>query len=121
MTTGGMALAKVWNKYANTAARQHGKPGRETRSKSVTIDCHTHVAVPRAAEFIKPHLDLSTIPLGHFASAETKELNAQQEVDIRSRIVGNYDERFADMDRMGVDMQLVMPPPPQCYHTVALE
>jgi aminocarboxymuconate-semialdehyde decarboxylase len=116
-----MAMAKVWNKYANTAARQHGKPGRETRPKSVTIDCHTHVAVPRAAEFIKPHLDLATIPLGHFASADTKELNAQQEVDIRSRIVDNYDERFTDMDQMGVDMQLVMPPPPQCYHTVALE
>jgi aminocarboxymuconate-semialdehyde decarboxylase len=25
------------------------------------------------------------------------------------------------MDQMGVDMQLVMPPPPQLYHTVALE
>ena len=32
-----------------------------------------------------------------------------------------YDERFAIMDKMGVDVQLVMPPPPQCYHTVALE
>ncbi len=76
----------IWNKYANTAARKHGKPGREQRPKSVTIDAHTHIAVPRAAEFIKPHLDLSTIPLGHFASAETKELNAKQEGDIRSRI-----------------------------------
>ena len=114
-------MADVWNKYANTAARKHGKPGREIRPKSVTIDCHTHVAVPRAGEFIKPHLDLATIPLGHFASADTKALNAKQEADIRSRIVGNFDERFADMDQMGVDMQLVMPPPPQCYHTVALE
>jgi aminocarboxymuconate-semialdehyde decarboxylase len=111
----------IWNKYANTAARKHGKPGREQRPKSATIDAHTHIAVPRAAEFIKPHLDLSTIPLGHFSSAETKELNAKQEGDIRSRIAGNYDERFADMDQMGVDMQLVMPPPPQLYHSVALE
>ena len=114
-------MAKVWNKYASTAARKAGKPGRGLRPKSVTIDCHTHVAVPRAAEFIKPHLDVSTIPLAHFASADTKELNAKQEADIRSRIVGNYDERFRDMDEMGVDVQLVMPPPPQCYHTVKLE
>ena len=99
----------------NTAARKHGKPGREARPKSITIDMHTHVAVPRAAEFVKPHLDVSTIPLAHFAYAETKALNAKQEADIRSRIVGNYDERFADMDEMGVDMQLVMPPPPQLY------
>ena len=114
-------MAELWNKYANTAARKHGKPGREARPKSTTIDAHTHVAVPRAAEFIKPHLDVTTIPLAHFSSAETKALNAKQEGDIRSRIVGTYDERFADMERMGVDMQLVMPPPPQLYHSVALE
>jgi len=114
-------MSEMWNKYADTAARKHGRPGREQRPKSVTIDAHTHVAVPRAAEFIKPYLDRSTIPLAHFASDETKALNAKQESDIRSRIVGNYDERFADMDAMGVDVQLVMPPPPQCYHTVALE
>ncbi|HTQ84393.1 MAG TPA: amidohydrolase family protein [Pseudolabrys sp.] len=111
----------VWNKYADTAARKHGKPGREQRPKSVTIDAHTHVAVPAAAQYIKPYLDVTTIPLAHFASAETKELNAKQEADIGSRIRGNYDERFADMDRMGVDVQLVMPPPPQLYHTVAIE
>ena len=110
----------IWNKYANTAARKHGKPGREQRPKSVTIDAHTHIAVPAAAQFIKPHLDLSTIPLAHFSSDQTKEINAKQEADIRSCMTG-YDERFATMDSMGVDMQLVMPPPPQCYHTVALE
>lgn len=110
----------IWNKYALTAARTHGKPGHEARPKSITIDAHTHIAVPRAAEYIKPHLDVSTIPLAHFASAETKEINAKQEADIRSRMT-TYNERFADMDKMGVDMQLVMPPPAQCYHTVALE
>ncbi|HVV62391.1 MAG TPA: amidohydrolase family protein [Pseudolabrys sp.] len=113
-------MADIWNKYANTAARKHGKPGREVRPKSVTIDTHTHVAVPAAAEFIKPHLDVSTIPLAHFSSLDTKAVNAKQEADIRSCMTG-YDERFATMDRMGVDMQLIMPPPPQCYHTVAIE
>jgi aminocarboxymuconate-semialdehyde decarboxylase len=115
-----MEMAPIWNKYANTAARKHGKPGREARPQSTTIDAHTHIAVPAAAAYIKPHLDLSTIPLGHFASAETKEINAKQEADIRGCMTG-YDERFVAMDKMGVDMQLVMPPPPQCYHTVALE
>ena len=113
-------MADIWNKYADTAARKHGKPGRDVRPKSITIDAHTHIAVPRAGEFIKPHLDISTIPLAHFASAETKAINAKQEADIRGCMTG-YDERFAIMDKMGIDVQLVMPPPPQCYHTVALE
>ena len=113
-------MADIWNKYADTAARKHGKPGRDVRPKSTTVDIHSHVAIPQAAALVKPHLDVSTIPLAHFSSAETKAINAKQEADIRACMTG-YDERFAIMDKMGVDVQLVMPPPPQCYHTVALE
>ena len=50
-------MPEQWNKYAPTAARRHGKPGRETRPKSVTIDIHSHVVVPAAAKFVEPHLD----------------------------------------------------------------
>ena len=51
---------------------------------------------------------------------ETKALSQKQEEDIRARITG-YDERLADLDAMGIDMQLVMPPPNQCYYTVPLD
>jgi aminocarboxymuconate-semialdehyde decarboxylase len=110
----------MWNKYADTAARKHGMPGRDMRPKSVTIDMHAHAGVPAAGKFVAPHLDLSTIPLANFASPETKELNGKQEQDIRGRMT-EYDDRFRDMDRMGVDIQYVMPAPPQCYHTIALD
>src|SRR4029453_4787615 len=113
-------MSEIWNKYADTAARKHRKPGREVRPKSITHHARTQIAVAGSAEFIKPHLDVSTIPLAHFASAETKAINAKQEADIRGCMTG-YDERFAIMDKMGICVQLVMPPPPQCYHTVALE
>ncbi|MGI8527235.1 MAG: amidohydrolase family protein [Pseudolabrys sp.] len=113
-------MAAIWNKYANTAARKHGKNGRDVRPQTTTIDMHAHAGVPAAAKFVGANLDVSTVPLVHFASVETKELNAKQEADIRGRMT-QYDERFADMDRMGVDMQYVMPAPPQLYHTVALE
>jgi aminocarboxymuconate-semialdehyde decarboxylase len=109
-----------WNKYEVTAARRHGKPGREVRPKSTTIDIHSHVAIPRAGAFVKPHLDMSTVPLAHFANAETKALSAKQEEDIRTRIT-SYDERLADLDKMGLDMQLIMPPPNQCFYTVPLD
>jgi len=99
-----------WNKYGPTAARSHGKPGREIRPSSTTIDIHSHVAVPEAAALVKPHLDPATTPLAHFADAPTKALSAKQEEDIRARITG-YDARLAEMDAMGLDMQLIMPPP----------
>ena len=113
-------MADLWNRYEPTAARKRGKPGRETRPKSITIDTHSHVSVPRAHQFALPHIDFSTIPLAHFASAETKALNAKQDTDIKARMAGD-DERLRHLDEMGIDVQLVCPPPPQCYYTIPLD
>ncbi len=99
-------MADIWNKYADTAARKHGKPGREVRPKSITIDLHAHVAVPRGRRIRQAASRSSDHPAGAFSTPETKALNAKQDADIRARMTG-YDERFAVMDEMGVDMQLV--------------
>ncbi|MBO0758118.1 MAG: amidohydrolase family protein [Bradyrhizobiaceae bacterium] len=113
-------MAKDWNRYEPTAARPRGERGRSLRPQSVTIDIHSHIAVPEAAAFVQPHLDLATIPLAHFATPETKALNQRQESDRRSRMI-DFDDRLADLDAMGIDLQVVKPPPPQCYYTVPLD
>src|SRR6185436_8544795 len=99
-----------WNKYEASTARKPGRPGREVRPKSTTIDFHSHVGVPRAAELVKPHLDPAGNPLARFANAETKALNQQQEADIVAH--GGLDKRLADLDAMGVVMFVMMRPPP---------
>jgi aminocarboxymuconate-semialdehyde decarboxylase len=86
----------------------------------MTIDIHSHVAVPPAAELVKPHLDPAAIPLVNFATPETKALNARQDSD-RRELMTSHDLRLADLDAMGIDLQLVMCPPPQCYYTVPLD
>src|SRR5580704_4102347 len=111
-------MAQQWNKYAATAARSHGRPGRETRPKSITVDIHSHVGVPEAAKLVEPHLDWDTIPLSRFANAETKALSQKQEADVRER--SGHEHRLADLDAMGIDVQMIAPPPPQCYYTVPL-
>jgi aminocarboxymuconate-semialdehyde decarboxylase len=111
------AMADIWNKYEPTAARKRGKPGRETRPKSTTIDMHAHVAIARAGEIAGPHIDPSKVPLDHFSNPETKALMAKQASDIGDRI-RNTDARFRVMDDMGVDMQLLSPGPPQLYYTI---
>jgi aminocarboxymuconate-semialdehyde decarboxylase len=110
--------------YGPTAARKHSKPGRELRPKSTTIDIHSHVAVPAAAAIVQPHLDPASIPLAHFSTAETTKINQQQQTDRRARITGfdgGLADRLRDLDDMGIDLQLVMPPPPQLYFTVPIE
>ena len=111
----------TWNKYDLTAARKHGKPGRESRPKTTTIDMHAHVAIPEAGAFLAPHLDLSKIPLARFQDDVTRAVNAKQDKDVPARIRGDDDVRLADLDKMGLDMQLVMPPPNHCAYAVPIE
>jgi aminocarboxymuconate-semialdehyde decarboxylase len=106
----------AWNKYELTAARMHRRPGRDVRPQSITIDVHSHVGIPAAAEFVKPHLQPTAAPLMAFADAATRALNQKQEADIAAR--SDLDRRLADLDAMGLDVQIVKPPPPQCYYAV---
>jgi aminocarboxymuconate-semialdehyde decarboxylase len=107
--------------YRATAARQHGRRGRETRPSSGTIDVHAHVSVPAAAAVVGAHLQASSAPLAFFSNLETNKVNQQQETDRHTRLSGQDNglaERLRDLDEMGIDRQVVMPPPPQCYYTV---
>ena len=110
----------AWNRYGPTAAREHGQPGRIGRPSTVTVDIHAHVYVEAAADYVAPYLDMSQHPLTQFASEETKTLNKGQDAERRARMTG-YEDRFADLDAMGIDRQLVSPAPPQCYYTVSPE
>src|ERR1700752_545140 len=104
-------------RYGRTAARVHDADGLARRPTSPTIDIHAHIVVPEAAALAQPHLDITRIPLAHFADATTKESNAQQESDVRE-VMTTIDRRLSDLDRMGIDIQVVAPAPNQCYYTI---
>jgi aminocarboxymuconate-semialdehyde decarboxylase len=80
---------------------------------------HSHVGIARASEFVRPHLSPTASPLVRYANAETKALNQKQEADIVAR--AGLEQRLADLDAMGVDMQVIKPPPPQCYYALPIE
>jgi aminocarboxymuconate-semialdehyde decarboxylase len=105
------------NRYGRTAARIHDADGLARRPSSVTVDIHAHIVVPQAARLAQPHVDLSRIPLAHFADAATRDINAQQEKDI-AEVMTTIDRRLFDLDRMGIDIQVVAPAPGQCYYSI---
>jgi aminocarboxymuconate-semialdehyde decarboxylase len=105
------------NRYGRTAARIQDADGLARRPSSVTIDIHAHIVVPQAASMAMPHLDASKIPLAHFADAPTREVNAQQDRDL-SEIMTTIDRRLFDLDKMGIDIQLVAPTPGQNYYSI---
>ena len=113
-------MADETNHYGPTAAREHGRPGHEVRPKSITIDMHSHVMVPEAFALTQPLVDLTKVPLAHFATDNTKALNRKQDADRRPNML-DVNVRLADMDAAGIDLQIIMPPPPQCTYTVPLD
>jgi aminocarboxymuconate-semialdehyde decarboxylase len=113
-------MAEDTNHYGATAAREHGRPGREVRPSSMTVDMHSHVMVPEAAALVAPHVDLATVPLAHFATPATQALNRKQDADRRPNML-DMAVRLADMDAAGIDLQIIMPPPGQCTYTVPVE
>ena len=98
-------MAEETNHYGATAAREHGRPGREARPRSITIDMHSHVLVPEAAALTGPHVDLAKVPLAHFATDNTKALNRKQDADRRPNML-DLAVRLRDMDAAGIDVQV---------------
>ena len=103
------------NRYGLTAARIHDADGRARRPSSPTIDIHAHIVIPEAAKIAQPHIDASRIPLGYFSDAASKEINDIQVKDI-SEVMTTIDRRLFDLDKMGIDIQVVAPAPGQCYY-----
>jgi aminocarboxymuconate-semialdehyde decarboxylase len=105
------------NRYGRTAARIHDADGLARRPSSPTIDIHAHIVVPQAAKLAQPHVDITRIPLAHFADATSKDINAQQEKDV-GEVMTTIDRRLRDLDAMAIDIQVVAPAPGQNYYTV---
>jgi aminocarboxymuconate-semialdehyde decarboxylase len=105
------------NRYGRTAARIHTADSRARRPSTTTIDIHAHIFVPQAAAHAGPHVDLSRIPLAHFANEQTREINKLQD-QARTNVMTQIDKRLLDLDAMGIDLQVIAPAPPQCYYSV---
>ena len=110
-------MPEIWNKYAPTAAQSHDSSRSDSRRpQSGTLDIHSHVMVPAAADLVKPHLP----PADTSAASETIAVGRKQEADRRSRLI-ELNERLADLDSMGIAVQTIKPTPMQCYYNVPPE
>ncbi len=97
--------------YHSTAAREHLAEGY-TRPDTLTVDIHGHMLVPEADALVRPHLPAASLDAVKYAGPEAREVNMKQNQDRANELAG-IDERFAEMDRMGVDVMVISPVPPQ--------
>jgi aminocarboxymuconate-semialdehyde decarboxylase len=97
--------------YGATFAREHAAAGY-SRPQTITIDCHGHMSVPESDKLVRPHLPASELDAVKYASPASRAVNVTQGKERFSAMSG-VEERLAEMDRMGIDVMVISPPPPQ--------
>src|ERR1700751_426860 len=95
-------------------------PGRfpgpaHARGKWFTVDIHCHVLTSMAAEMVAGNSAATRHPREVYANERTREVNRQQAERNRVQFT-SIENRLADMDRMGIDIQAISPSPNQTYY-----
>jgi aminocarboxymuconate-semialdehyde decarboxylase len=112
-------LGQAENRYGPTSARP--LPEGQQRLETTTVDIHAHVHIAAATEFMKPHADPTRIAMVKHANDETRALNMKQEADRGPVAMADNADRVKVLDVQGIDIQVVAPPPPQCYYQSPVE
>jgi aminocarboxymuconate-semialdehyde decarboxylase len=73
------------------------------------------MGVPEAAALMKPHFRPELEPALGFNSEASKAVNHDQQAQIAPQLT-TVVQKLADMDRLGIDMQVLSPAPPQYYY-----
>lgn len=85
------------------------------RGQHLAVDIHCHLGIPAADAIMQSHYPGPPPGIGDFTSAKTAEVNHAQFATI-GRTLNTLDQRLADMDRLGIDVQAISPSPGQYYY-----
>lgn len=107
------------NRYGPTSARP--VPATPGRLSTLTVDSHAHVLIPAAAQYMAPHVDPKRIAMVKYSNDATNAVNAQQDKDRGPVAMQDIGDRMRVLDTQGIEMQVVAPPPPQCYYQSPIE
>jgi aminocarboxymuconate-semialdehyde decarboxylase len=93
------------------------KPTTAQKPQCLCIDVHSHLAVAESAAVAKPHFKPEMDPRSFFSPPESNRYNT--ELRMQPHQVAKYHEpeaRIEDMDKQGIDMQLLSVVPPQYFY-----
>jgi aminocarboxymuconate-semialdehyde decarboxylase len=91
------------------------EPTTANKSLKKTIDIHTHVEVPEAADIALPHFRPEFDPRVLYQSEESSRYNREHRATQVDKMIDPL-TRIADMDLQGVDIQVLAIAPPQYFY-----
>lgn len=95
-----------------------GGGARASRRRSYTVDLHCHVMVPQVEKLVAERPEKLAEPQMQLRAMGAASVEHNQKHMLPAAVPRMLDLqlRLADMDRMGVDLQLISPSPPQYYY-----
>src|SRR5215471_7612721 len=100
---------------ATAAPKATTRTVRDRKDRSLRVDIHCHYFNPAVAAKVA-HLNPGQYePSVQLANAMTRDVNVKQMQD-RGAKLSTIEVRLKDMDRMGIDVQVVSPAPNQTYY-----
>ncbi|KAA0593268.1 amidohydrolase [Azospirillum lipoferum] len=95
-------------------AHENDHPIVRRNGQSLVVDIHCHLAVRRADARLREVLPDAPAAMP-FTSPASQAVNGSMFAAIASRLHGT-EERLADMDRLGIDVQAISPSPGQYFY-----
>jgi aminocarboxymuconate-semialdehyde decarboxylase len=109
-------MRTVFTCCAHAPETGHGTKAVSQRRHGRVIDIHCQLGVPAAETLVRARVGAAGRPMAPvFSSPLTDEVNRRQFQAIGRRL-NTVEERLADMDRLGIDIQAISPSPGQYYH-----
>jgi aminocarboxymuconate-semialdehyde decarboxylase len=87
----------------------------EARGRHLVVDIHCHLGIPAADAIVQAHHPGPPPGINDFTSPKTMEVNRAQFAAI-GKTLNSVEQRLADMDRIGIDVQAVSPSPGQYFY-----
>lgn len=82
-----------------------------------TIDVHTHLSVPAGSEIAQPFFKPEYEPRSLYSSPETLTYNKEYRASAgQTAAFEDAEHRIADMDKQGIDMQVLSVPPTEYFY-----
>jgi len=88
--------------------------------KSLAVDLHCHVQTPAADDLAKKSATVAADPLARYGNLRT-QAHQQKLRETLDRKLTSIEQRIADMDKMGIDVQAISTSPMQYYYAVEPE
>src|SRR3972149_496587 len=105
------------NPRSHAASRPASRKVVKRGARSFAVDLHCHVHTPAADELAKQSAQPGADPMARYGNVRTRDHQNKLRADLDRKLT-SIEQRLADMDKMGIDVQAISTSPSQYFYAL---